>query len=102
MIDTRFLFLLARYEMPQLRKLYLYTQDDCKGHTQNTNRRNSSFSKAIAALATRCPQLRILHIVKLRADRFYFGGIELPVEDPAIRSLRKHCHFLEKLMIDTI
>ncbi|KAI7877637.1 hypothetical protein K492DRAFT_239015 [Lichtheimia hyalospora FSU 10163] len=96
-IDTRFIFLLARYGMPQLRQLYLCTENRCRGRKQYTDRRNPSFSKAIAALATRCPQLRILQI----QEGWLFGRGELPLDKHAILAIFNHCRFLKQLNINT-
>lgn len=104
-IDTRFLFLLARYGMPQLRALYLYTEGNCEGRTQYTDTRNPAFSKAITALVSRCPQLRILHVVEDTPYRYYYYHpakyCAIPVTEHAILAILTHCPLLEVLKIDT-
>lgn len=100
-IDTRFLFVLARYGLPQLRGLYLYTEGDCQRRTEYTDTRNPTFSKAITALVSRCPQLRILHIVESTSWRYYYYKTAIPVTEQVILAILTHCPFLEELKIDT-
>ncbi|KAJ8653043.1 hypothetical protein O0I10_011343 [Lichtheimia ornata] len=103
-IDSRFLFRLAHYRLPQLLELHLSAEgfsfnDDLK-HTRMDGLR-PSFNKAIAALLPRCPNLRILHIVEQLYCKPSLPAGLFSLEDNVILSLVDHCRFLDQLKIDT-
>lgn len=123
LLDTRFLLLLAHYGMPQLRELYLYSEGTRRepiyiqyfiypkemvlslggalsaknpllSQAIGTLRcKKPSFSQAIVTLASRCPLLRIFHLVQKNKYRPNLYEINYQ----AMSSILLDCPFLNQL-----
>lgn len=123
LLDTRFLLLLAHYGMPQLRELYLYSEGTRRdpiyiqyfiypkdmflslGGTRSAKNpllsqtigtlrcKKPSFSQAVVTLASRCPLLRIFHLV----EKNNYRPNTYEIDNHTTSSILLHCPFLKQL-----